>query len=269
MNTFFRFIFTKLFLKQLLLAIVITIALFVATVIGLRLFTHHGETVLVPDIKGYNEAQVARVVSNNHLRYEIIDSVYTEEVLPGAVFDQIPAAGASVKEGRKLFLILNAIKSERVVMPSLKNVSLRQAKVMITQNGLKLGQIIYVSSEYKDLVINQLMNDTIVTPGTMVRKFSTVDLYVGRGLGSRQMTVPFLRGMYLVDALSNIEQLNLNKGAMIKDATIDEALPLDSALVWKQYPQPEVDASQGKAVDLWLTMDTAVVFAADTTLRLR
>ncbi|MDA3853317.1 MAG: PASTA domain-containing protein [Bacteroidales bacterium] len=269
MNTFFRFIFTKLFLKQFLLAIVISAVLFLATVIGLRIFTHHGEAILVPDIKGYNEAQVARVISANNLRYEIIDSIYTEEVLPGTVFDQIPPAGAFVKEDRKLFLILNAIRSERVIMPSLKNVSLRQAKVMITQNGLKLGQIIYVSSEYKDLVINQLMNDTLVTPGAMVRKFSTVDLYVGRGLGASQTAVPYLRGMYLIDALKSIEHINLNKGTMIKDGTIDEGFPLDSAIVWKQYPQPAVDASQGKAVDLWLTMDTAVVFAADTTLRLR
>lgn len=252
-----------------MIALAISALLFLATVIGLRIFTHHGQTIQVPDLKGYNEAQVARIISDNELRYEIIDSVYTEEVLPGTVFDQIPTAGSFVKEDRKLFLVLNAKNSERVVMPSLKNVSLRQAKVMITQKGMKVGQIIYVSSEYKDLVINQLMNDTLVAAGTMVPKFSTIDLHVGRGLGSSKTEVPYVRGMYLIDALASIQSINLNEGAIIKDNTITDESPMDSAIVWKQYPQPEVSVNLGKAVDLWLTMDTAVVYAADTTLRLR
>lgn len=269
MKTFFRFIFSKLFLKQFIIALVIVVLLFLATVISLRVFTRHGATVQVPDIKGFNELQVARVIAANELRFEIIDSIYTEEVMPGTVFDQIPPAGAFVKKDRKLFLILNAKKSERVMMPSLKNVSLRQAKVMIKQNGLKVGQIIYVSSEYKDLVINQLMSDTLVMPGVLVPKFSTVDLHVGRGLGASSTPVPYLRGLYLVDALAQVEHLNLNKGTLFKDATIDETLSMDSTIIWKQYPQPAVEASLGKAVDLWLTLDTAVVYAADSTLRIR
>jgi len=267
MKTFFRFIFTKLFLKQFLLAIIIMALLFLTTVIGLRIFTHHGKTIQVPDMKGYNVAQVERVITTNLLRYEIIDSVYTEEVDPGTVFDQIPPPGSFVKENRKLFLIVNAFQSEKVMMPSLKNVSLRQAEVLIAQNGLKVGKILYVTSEYKDLVINQLMNDTLVAPGSMVQKFSTIDLQVGSGLGSAETQVPYFRGMYLVDALKKIAAFQLNEGSMINDATITDSLPLDSAIVWKQYPQPEVNTSQGKAVDLWLTMDTAVVYAADSTLR--
>lgn len=251
------------------IAILISLVLFLVTVIGLRLFTHHGKTIQVPDIKGYNEAQVARIISDSELRYEIIDSVYTEEVLPGTVFDQIPSAGAFVKKDRKLFLVFNAIQSERVAMPSLKNVSLRQAKVMIKQSGLKMGEIIYVSSEYKDLVINQMMSDTLIEAGCMVPKFSTIDLQVGRGLGSSKTQVPYLRGHYFVDAVDRIKQVNLNEGVVKKDNTISDDSPLDSAIVWKQYPQPEISAKQGKAVDLWLTMDTAVVYAADSTLRLR
>lgn len=269
MKTFFRFIFSKLFIKQFLIAMAILVVMFFATTISLRLFTLHGRSIQVPDVKGFNEAQVARLITKEDLRYVIIDSVYTEEVLPGTVFEQIPKAGAFVKKNRKIYLILNAKQNEEVMMPSLKNVSLRQAKVMIKQNGLKLGEIIYVTSEYKDLVINQMVGDTIVSPGTMVNKFSTVDLQVGRGLGDTKITAPYLRGMYLVDAIDEIVALNLNQGAIMKDGSITKKSNLDSAFVWKQYPQPEVEVKLGKSVDLWLTMDTAVVYAADTTLRLQ
>jgi hypothetical protein len=62
--------------------------------------------------------------------------------------------------------------------------------------------------------------------------------------------------------------LSLNEGAVIEDETITEEVIKDSAIVWKQYPQPTVKAQVGKSIDLWLTMDTAVVYAADSTLRI-
>jgi len=269
MNTFFRFIFSKLFLKQLILAILIAAALLGVTVLGLRIYTRHGKTIQVPDIKGYNNAQVERIISESDLRYEIIDSVYSQEVLPGTVFDQIPKAGAFVKKNRKIFLIMNAVNSELVHVPSLKNVSLRQAQVLIAQNGLKLGNVTYVASEFKDLVLKQMMGDSIIAPGTMVPKGSKVNLLVGRGLSANTTEVPYLRGMYWIDAKATILSIKLNEGAIIKDESISEDAPLDSAFVWKQYPQPFVHANIGKSVDLWLTMDTAVVYAEDTTLRMK
>lgn len=269
MKTFFRFIFSKLFIKQLALAILIAGSLFGGTVLGLRIFTRHGHAIQVPDIKGYNEAQVERIITEKDLRFEIIDSIYTQEVLPGTVFDQIPPAGSFVKKNRKVFLVMNAVSRERVAVPSLNNVSMRQAQVLINQSGLKLGKVLYITSEYKDLVLKQLMGDSLIQPGTMVPKWSEIDLHVGRGLGSQKIDVPYLRGMYWKDAKEKILFLKLNEGALIKDATITDATALDSAMVWKQYPQPNVHANVGKSVDMWLTMDTAVVYAADTTLRIR
>ena len=267
MKTLLRFIFSKLFFKQLLLAILLFFLLYMGTVLGLRIRTHHNQAIQVPDLKGYNQQQVARIVKEQELRYEIIDSVYSQEVPHGTVFDQIPPAGASVKKTRKLFLIMNAQQSEQVTMPSLKNVSLRQAKVMLEQMRLKLGSIVYVTSEYKDLVINQFLADTLVSAGSLVPKGSEVTLHVGRGLGTERIDVPYLRGMYWVDAKVQIQQSGLNEGMLIEDETITQEMNKDSAFVWKQYPQPQVSVLSGKAIDLWLTMDTTVVFESDTTLR--
>lgn len=266
MKTLIRFIFSKLFLKQFLIAVAISGFLFLAVVISLRIFTHHGQKLLVPDLVGYNEAQVSRIITESEFRYEIIDSVYTQDVLPGTVFDQIPAAGTFVKQDRKIYLILNAKNSEMVVMPSLKNVSLRQANATLDQVGLKVGKIVYVASEFKDLVLNQIVDDQIVAPGTRLPKWTEVTLQVGRGLGQSTTVIPYLRGMYWVDAKGLIASRSLNEGSVLQDTTINQDLGIDSALVWQQYPQPDVSAQVGKSVDIWLTMDTAVVYAADSTL---
>ena len=266
MKNFFRFIFSKLFIKQLLIAIIIFAVLLLGTIVGLHLFTRHGKTLQVPDIKGYNEAQVQRITQQNDFRYEIIDSVYSQEVDPGTVFDQIPAAGTFVKKDRKLFIIINAKNREMVTMPSMKNVSLRQAKVMINKNGLVLDRIIYVPSEYRDLVISQLVGDTLISGGTQLPKWSKVVLHVGKGLGNSKTSVPYLRGMYWIDAKQLIPQAHLNEGVVFDEENL-KGKEKDSAIVWKQFPNPKTNVQYGKAVDIWLTTDTATVYQADTTLR--
>ncbi len=266
MKTFFRFIFSKLFLKQLIVAILISLAIFVTTLITLKVFTRHGKSIQIPDITGYNEAQVERIISEKELRYEIIDSVYTQDVLKGTVYDQIPAAGSFVKKNRKIFIITNAKNQEMVSMPSLENESLRQAKVLIEQRGLKLGRIIYIPSEYKDLILKQLMNGKIIKAGTMIPKWSEIDLNVGKGMGSDEVPTPYLRGTYWINAKELITKYGLNEGAITYDETILPTSNLDSAIVWKQNPQPYVAARTGKSIDTWLTMDINVVYAADSSL---
>ena len=268
MKAFFKFVFSKLFLKQLIIATVIFIILFVSAVVALRIYTQHGRTVQVPDFYGYSEAQVARLVDKEGFHYVIVDSLNTTDVDPGAVFNQVPSAGTQVKKGRKIFLVVNSKSSEMVVIPHLRNVSLRQARALITQADLKVGEIVFIPSEFKGLVLRQLMGDSIVLPGAKVPKWSEVDLHVGKGLGTVNIAMPYLRGMYWVDARKEISDLSLNEGSLVNDASIIDVTNNDSSIVWKQYPQPGVLTKVGKGIDVWLTMDTAVVYAADTTLKI-
>lgn len=267
MKNFLKFIFSRFFLKQLFLAVVLAAVLFVVVFIALCTYTYHGKTVQVPDLQGYNEKQVVRVIADDEFRYEIIDSVYTNEVLPGTVFDQVPDAGVFVKKGRKIFIVINALGTEMVSIPSLQNVSLRQARVLLQEAGLKVGELIYVPSDFKGLVLDQMMNDAVVYAGTKVPKGTAIDVRVGKGLGNVNVAMPYLRGMYWIDAEKEIGDLSLNIGSVIEDSTMVDLEIKDSAIVWKQYPQPDVVIRVGKGVDVWLTMDTAVVYAADTTLR--
>lgn len=251
-----------------MIALSILILFYFGAVIGIRIVTQHGETVQVPDLSGYNETQLARVIDTSEFRYEVIDSVYTQEIPPGTVYDQIPKPGAFVKKNRKIFLIQNAKKAELITVPSVVNMSLRQAKSILQSSGLLVGEIIYMPSEFTNLVLNQVIGEEEVEAGVRLPKWTSIDLHVGKGLGTERVDVPYLRGMYWIDAKAIISALNLSEGSVIEDATIDTEIGNDSALVWKQYPQPMVVTQYGKGVDVWLTMDTVVVYAADTTLRM-
>ena len=104
----FRFLFSKTFLKQLGLALLIIIALIFVVRWWLSSSTNHDERIAVPDIKGMTLELVEQELSNVDLRYFIIDSAnYNPDYPRYSVIEQNPAAGKFVKENRKIYLVLN------------------------------------------------------------------------------------------------------------------------------------------------------------------
>lgn len=261
---FFRFLVSKLFLKQLLIALSIIALLLIVTFKGLKLYTYHGKYIQVPDIEGLSEAQLNDHLAPKTLRYEIIDSVYSKKHKPGVVVEYLPIAGAKVKKNRKLFIIMNAKAPEMVLMPDLSDVSIRQAKNILESTGLKTGDIIYVNSPYRNLVLNQYFDHKPIDPGARILKNSIIDLEVGKGLGNEKGIIPDLTGMRIEEAKNALSEASLNLGVIIDDVSSLEHH--DSAFVWKQRPLAEDGAVQlGIPVDVWLTLDSALLLP-DSTL---
>lgn len=253
-----QFIISKLFLKNLAIAIGILGFLLFVTFQGLRLYTYHGKYLQVPDLEGLSELQAERILTQKELRYVIIDSVYSKVHTPGTVVEQLPVKGAKVKKNRKLFLIMNAKAPEMIVMPDLKDISIRQARNILESSGLKIGQIMYVHSPYKNLVINQYFNNIPIVAGTRILKNSVVDLEVGKGLGNSMALVPDLKGMKLDSARNILSLASMNLGVVIEDYTSTNAK--DSAFIWKQRPTSKQGAVRvGTSIDVWLTMDSTLI----------
>tara|TARA_B100000963_G_scaffold75557_1_gene63699 strand:+ start:1078 stop:1254 length:177 start_codon:yes stop_codon:yes gene_type:complete len=58
----------------------------------------------VPNLVGMSLSEIDAVVSENNLRYEIIDSsFYNEEFDKNSVLEQIPLANIEVKKNRKIY----------------------------------------------------------------------------------------------------------------------------------------------------------------------
>ncbi len=255
---FFKYLISRVFIKQVLGAMAIVALLLFITFQGLKLYTYHGKYVQVPALEGMLETQVANVLQGNELRYEIIDSVYSKNHEPGAVVEQLPKPGAKVKKHRKLFLIVNAKAPEMVIMPDLKDVSIRQAKNILESSGLQCGDIMYVSSPYRNLVLNQYYDHKPIETGQRILKNSVIDLEVGKGLGNEMGIIPDLTGLSLQQAKNALLEASMNLGVIIDDVTSKDHQ--DSAFVWKQRPTNEHGAVQlGVPVDIWLTLDSALL----------
>nr|WP_233551935.1 PASTA domain-containing protein [Parabacteroides sp. AF48-14] len=109
------------YVLNLLLAVVVACALVFGTLKWLDSYTRHNEAVVVPDVKGLRIEEAAEFFKNSNLRYNVIDSVFSKDVKPGAIVELVPMAGSKVKEGRIVFITVNALTSQMATIPEVED----------------------------------------------------------------------------------------------------------------------------------------------------
>ena len=171
---------------HILLAIVITIVLIVVSLIGLRLFTHHGQEVDMPDFIGQNSDDLISNGVNENFVFVINDYVFDKSMQEGRVLKQNPEPGEKVKEGRKVYLTVASSTPPTIKMIALKDVSLRQAEIMLKAAGLELDNVIYKASRYEGVVLEQLYKGRSIAPGTELHIGDKISLVVGRDINTME-----------------------------------------------------------------------------------
>ena len=169
----------KNLLINLLLAAVASLLALWLIFMGLNFYTRHNESVDVPNLKGEKIETAIEKIENAGLRYEIFDSVYSDDFKKNAITEQDPDPGSKVKPGRIIYLTLNSLDVPMVKVPKLTDQSLALTKAMIKSAGFKLGEITYKHDAIgNNLVIEQLHNGDHIPPGKMLEKGSVIDLVV-------------------------------------------------------------------------------------------
>jgi len=263
-----EFIKSKVFFRQLGLAMVIGVGLIILLIVWLNIYTHHGQSRPVPELRGLTLKEAHNLTEKNKMRFRVIDSVYTAFVPRGCVAEQIPLPGHRVKKGRTINVTINAFNPEMVAVPDLVGLPRRQALALIETSGLQIGQLNYVSDLTVDFVLKQTIHGQQATAGDSVQKGMVIDLVLGRGLSSQRTSIPDLKGYSLERARSEILGASLNLGAFVFDATVTDASDSLVAFVFKQNPEyhPEASVQLGSAVYIWLTTDTLKLPADTTTI---
>jgi beta-lactam-binding protein with PASTA domain len=245
------FFTSKVFLINLLLALVFVAAVFGFTYTYLGSYTHHGESISVPDLRGLKKERMESFVKDKHLRYAIVDSLFELDKEPGTVIEQDPAPDSKVKENRTIYLTVNASLPPKVKMPDLIDVSYRQAEAILQTFGLKVGSLIYKPDLARNAVLGQRYRGSEISAGKEIPKGSVIDLVLGDGLGNTSVPVPELIGLTKGEALFVLKGSSLNIGTVYYDPGTRDST---NAKVYKQSPQASDSAaiSQGEAVDLYL-----------------
>jgi len=254
----------KRILKQLALALSIFAVLTWLIFQWLSIYTHHGESIEVPDFKGLKIVDLKSFLQDKKLKYTIIDSIYDPKGPKGIVIRQDPEKKSLVKENRTIYLYVTTLLPPQVTMPKLKDKSLRQAISVLETYGLKFGRLTSRPDQCANCVLEQMVKGKKIEPGTQVPKGTAVDLLIGKGLSDEKVVVPNLRGLTYSQAIQKLALSSLSEGKAIFDSPVDSA----HEKVYRQIPAgsgEKVKIRMGSSIDLFLTSKEELVDNADSS----
>jgi len=177
-----NFLRSKVFLKQLLLALLALIIFAFIMLKYLKWRTNHGQFVKVPELAGKSLDVAGIELKDNDLVLVVQDSAnYNPDFPRFSVIEQIPEAGSLVKEERKIYITLNPSGFRKVAVPEIIRKTYRQAKPTLETIGFEIGKITYVNDIGKDEVISMSHEGERLSPGTLLPKTSKIDLVLGNG----------------------------------------------------------------------------------------
>jgi len=177
-----KYLFSKSFFKTSFLIVITALLFFLILVLFLRLNTRHGDFIFVPDLIGKNIQEFESELNELDLQYIISDSGnYNPEFKINSVLDQLPKANSKVKQGRKIYLTLNASDFEMVEIPKITRITVRQARKTIESLGFVFGEIEYVDDIARDEVISILHEGNELNEGDLLKRTSVIDFKLGNG----------------------------------------------------------------------------------------
>ena len=168
---------------HILMAIVVTAVIFILTILFLRLFTRHGHEIEMPSYAGRSAQELTQSGRSEGFVFVVSDELYENGATPGTVLKQNPLPGEKVKRGRKVYLTIAASEPPTIKMLELRNLSLRQAQIMLESQGLVLDRVIEKPSPYENAVLEVLYKGHSIAQGTPIKQGEKITLVVGKNLG--------------------------------------------------------------------------------------
>ena len=179
LKDFFSFKKNRAFWLNLIAMPAVVIAIIFGVLHWLDDYTHHGQSIIVPNVKGLPLQQAEAEFNKKNLKTVVIDSNFVKGMPAGAVLEQKPTSGAKVKTGRTVYLTINTAEMPKVAIPDIiDNSSYRQAEARLRALGFKLTAPEIISGE-KDWVYAVKYLEKELTNGEKIPRESVLTLIIG------------------------------------------------------------------------------------------
>jgi beta-lactam-binding protein with PASTA domain len=243
---------------NILFALLLVILLGLLFTLSLNWLTQHGVARTVPAVTGKNIEEVEAMLEDQGFEVVIQDSVYYDSLPPAVVIKQIPEPDAVVKVNRTVYVTINRTVPPDIEMPNLVGYSFRNAELVLSNMGLRLGDTTFRPDFAKNSVLEQLYKGVKIEPGAKIKVGSAISLVLGTGIGDEVMTVPRLLGLTYTEATILLEAQGIILGSVIADPLVRDT---SNAFIYKQSPNARDERGrplrirQGQMMDLWLSVD--------------
>jgi beta-lactam-binding protein with PASTA domain len=195
--------------------------------------TGNGKTEKVPNVLGLDVTAAEKNIKALGFDLVLQDSIYVDTLARNSVLRQTPEADEVVKKGRTIFLTINRVIAPQVDMPNLIGFSLKSAQTYLKVLGLRIGTINLVADRNKNVIVEQLVGNTPIAPGTKIVSGTLINFTVGDGGASIGMEVPDLIGLTVAMAKMQIASMGLLVGNITANGAIQDTA---NAFVIQQNP---------------------------------
>ena len=190
----------------------------------------------VPAVKGMSEQDATAALTAANLSLGTVDQAYDDKVDAGLVVSSKPKAGASVKPGTPVSIVISK-GPQPVPVPDVVGKKVGGAKNALADAGLRTD----VSEKFSESIPNHVVISMKPKAGTVVDSGTKVALVVSKG--PPPVTVPNLIDMNKNKAISTLRNLGL-RAKVIQGA----ATPLNR--VYSQDPKAGTQIPKGSTVTI-------------------
>lgn len=182
LSRFFKKLFSPILIGNCLGIVVTMVLLGFAGLYFLQCYTDHGDTVLVPNVRGLKADVVQQKLAALGLSGEVADTGYVDTYVGDVVLEQSIRPGERVKVGRVIALTINASSARAIALPALAdNCSRREAEAKLKALGFKSIKVEYTPGD-RDWVYNVKVDGNVVQGGMRVPVTTLVTLVIGDGV---------------------------------------------------------------------------------------
>ena len=171
--------------------LLVVVLLCLGVKIGIDIYTHHGEVIMVPDVKRKQFADAEHILAANGLGVVVSDTGYVKTLPPDCILEQSPEPGRGVKSGRVIYVVINSSHSPMLTIPDIvDNCSYREARAKLVAMGFKVGPTEYIPGE-KDWVYGLKSHGKLLRTGQKVSVNDVVVIQVGDGMRDMDASVVY------------------------------------------------------------------------------
>ena len=252
------FLKSRLFFKHFFLATGLSFGIIFLIILSLSFYTHHGEFYTVPDFRGKQPNELAQYAEDNGFAFVVVDSLYNAKLPVGSILLQDPLPNSKVKHSRTIYLTVVSAEPEKVSMPNLIDLSLRQSISLLETYNLQIGSLEYIPDMAKNAVLHQKYKGVEIEAGKPIKKGSRIDLVLGQGTGGDKMQIPFLLGKKQSEVMKILRTSSLNIG----NEVFEDGKDTVHARVFRQSPAfgSGKTINMGQNIDIWYRSDKKVKF---------
>jgi len=209
---FLRKLFGNYIVRHLMAMVLVVILLCVGIGFGLDVYTHHGEGIVVPDLKGMTYEKAYALLDEKGLAIVVNDSGYNKQLPANSVLAQTPAFGQKVKQGHIIYVTVNSPHSPTFAIPDIvDNSSLREAEARLMAMGFRLTAPQLIDGE-KDWVYGILCQGRRISNGDRIPIDYPLTLMVGKGTFDDADSILYVEpvGESEVDEFEEVKEPSVN-----------------------------------------------------------